>query len=71
LISPYQNRELLCKIGRELAEVYQLTFIDEDFRPGFRQSQAMAKEYGLYRQGYCGCIYSEKDRYYKPDKINE
>lgn len=67
LISPYQNRDLLCKIGNELAKKYQLTFIDEDFRPGFRQSQAMAKEYGLYRQGYCGCIYSEKDRYYKED----
>jgi predicted adenine nucleotide alpha hydrolase (AANH) superfamily ATPase len=65
LISPYQNRELLCELGRELAEQYGLTFIDEDFRPGFRQSQTQAKEYGLYRQGYCGCVYSEKDRYYK------
>jgi predicted adenine nucleotide alpha hydrolase (AANH) superfamily ATPase len=65
LISPYQNRELLCEIGRELAQQYGLTFMDADFRPGFRQSQAQAKEYGLYRQGYCGCIYSEKDRYYK------
>jgi predicted adenine nucleotide alpha hydrolase (AANH) superfamily ATPase len=68
LISPYQNRELLCKIGGELAREYGLTFMDEDFRPGFRQSQAMAKEYGLYRQGYCGCIYSEKDRYYKENR---
>ncbi|HOP73810.1 MAG TPA: epoxyqueuosine reductase QueH [Bacillota bacterium] len=65
LISPYQNREQICAIGQELAGQYGLTFIDEDFRSGFRQSQAMAKEYGLYRQGYCGCIYSEKDRYYK------
>jgi predicted adenine nucleotide alpha hydrolase (AANH) superfamily ATPase len=65
LISPYQNRELLCEIGHDLARQYGLTFIDEDFRSGFRQSQAQAKEYGLYRQGYCGCIYSEKDRYYK------
>ena len=65
LISPYQNRELICEIGHELAKKYNLTFHDEDFRPGFRQSQAMAKEYELYRQGYCGCIYSEKDRYFK------
>lgn len=65
LISPYQNRELLCEIGQQLAAEYQLTFFDHDFRPGFRQSQTQAKEYGLYRQGYCGCIYSEKDRYYK------
>lgn len=65
LISPYQNRALICSIGEKLAKEYGLTFVDEDFRAGFRQSQAMAKEYGLYRQGYCGCIYSEKERYYK------
>jgi len=65
LISPYQNRELLCEIGRELAAEHGLIFHDEDFRSGFRQSQAMAQELGLYRQGYCGCIYSEKERYYK------
>lgn len=65
LISPYQNRELICAIGEKLAKEYELVFLAEDFRPGFRQSQAMAREYGLYRQGYCGCIYSEKERYYK------
>jgi predicted adenine nucleotide alpha hydrolase (AANH) superfamily ATPase len=67
LISPYQNRELLCEIGRQLAQEHGLTFVDEDFRPGFWKSQAQAREYGLYRQGYCGCIYSEKDRYYKEE----
>jgi predicted adenine nucleotide alpha hydrolase (AANH) superfamily ATPase len=65
LISPYQNRERLCAIGRELGEKYGLEFHEEDFRSGFRASQAEAKELGLYRQGYCGCIYSERDRYYK------
>lgn len=65
LISPYQNRELICQTGHQLAAEYGLRFHDEDFRPGFRQSQAAARELGLYRQGYCGCIYSEKDRYYK------
>lgn len=65
LISPYQNRDRIIAIGRELAETHGLQFYDEDLRPGFRQSQAMAKELGLYRQKYCGCIYSEKERYYK------
>jgi predicted adenine nucleotide alpha hydrolase (AANH) superfamily ATPase len=69
LISPYQNRELICKIGHELAQEYGLTFHDEDFRPGFRESQTIAKELGLYRQKYCGCIYSEKERYYREAKI--
>lgn len=65
LISPYQNRELLVETGHQLAAEYGIRFHDEDFRPGFRQSQSMAKELGLYRQKYCGCIYSEKERFYK------
>lgn len=65
LISPYQNRDLLCKIGHEIAAEYGLRFHDEDFRPGFRQSQQIAKDLGLYRQKYCGCIYSEKERFCK------
>lgn len=68
LISPYQNRELLCQIGQELAAEHHLTFCEEDLRPGFRRSQQMARELELYRQGYCGCIFSERDRYYKPKK---
>lgn len=70
LISPYQNRDLLLEIGHEIAGQHGLTFHDEDFRPGFRQSQAQAKELGLYRQKYCGCIYSEKDRFYKKDQTS-
>ncbi len=65
LISPYQNRDRIVAIGRELAEDRGLRFYDEDLRPGFRESQQTAKELGLYRQKYCGCIYSEKERYYK------
>lgn len=65
LISPYQKRDRIVGIGEELAQEYGLRFYDEDFRPGFRQSQAIAKELGLYRQKYCGCIYSEKERYCK------
>ncbi|NLY90665.1 MAG: epoxyqueuosine reductase QueH [Firmicutes bacterium] len=68
LISPYQNRDLLCQVGEELAAKYNLTFCDLDLRPGFRRSQQLAREYELYRQGYCGCIFSERDRYYKPKK---
>ena len=68
LISPYQNRELICQIGSELAAAYNLSFCDLDLRPGFRRSQELAREYGLYRQGYCGCIFSERDRYYRPNR---
>lgn len=68
LISPYQNRDLICEIGHGLANEYGLQFHDEDFRPGFRESQNISKELGLYRQKYCGCIYSEKERYYRDIK---
>lgn len=68
LISPYQDRELLKTVGHELAQSYGLTFRDDDLRSGYRESVTMSKESDLYRQPYCGCIYSEKDRYYKRPK---
>ena len=68
LISPYQNHEALKKIGEEMAEKYGLIFLYRDFRPGFRQGQAEARELGLYMQKYCGCIFSEEIRYYNPNQ---
>ena len=64
LISTYQNHEALKKIGEEMAEKYGLNFLYRDFRPGFRQGQAEARELGLYMQKYCGCIFSEESRYF-------
>ena len=66
LISPYQNHELLREIGEECGKKHEVEFVYRDFRTGFRQSQQMARELELYRQGYCGCIFSEKERYYRP-----
>lgn len=63
LISPYQNHEGLKKVGEEMAQKYNISFFYEDFRPGFREGQAKAKELGLYMQKYCGCVFSEEDRY--------
>ena len=65
LISPYQNHEALKQIGEEMAEKYGLTFWYRDFRLGFREGQAEARERGLYMQKFCGCIFSEEDRYSK------
>ena len=64
LISPYQNHEALKLIGEEIARKYNLTFLYRDFRPGFKEGQAEARELGLYMQKYCGCVFSEEDRYY-------
>ncbi len=59
LISPYQNHDALKQIGEEMAQKYNLIFLYRDFRPGFREGQAEARELGLYMQKYCGCVFSE------------
>ena len=64
LISPYQNHEALKNIGQEMADKYGLTFLYRDFRPGFREGQAEARELGLYMQKYCGCVFSEQTANY-------
>lgn len=63
LVSPYQNHERLKQIGEKLAIKYDISFVYYDFREGFREGQAKARELGLYMQKYCGCIFSEEDRY--------
>lgn len=65
LVSPYQNHEELKRLGEKLAEKYNLEFLYRDFRVGFREGQAKARELGLYMQKYCGCVFSEEDRYSK------
>ena len=52
------------QIAEELAQKYNIEFVYRDFREGFREGQAKARELGLYMQKYCGCIFSEEDRYY-------
>lgn len=66
LVSPYQKHELIRVIGEKLAAEYGIAFLYQDFRPWFDEGQRIARERELYMQGYCGCIYSEKDRYFKP-----
>ena len=68
-ISPYQQHELMRDIAYKAAEQHGVQFLYEDFRPMFRDGQARARELGFYMQKYCGCIFSEQERYLKPDKI--
>ena len=63
LISPYQNHELLARVAEEAAEAAGVPFAYYDFRPGYRESVRLSREMGLYRQPYCGCIFSEEERY--------
>lgn len=57
-VSPYQDTERMRDIAARCCRLFGLTFLDIDFRPGYRQGQEMARADGLYRQRYCGCIYS-------------
>jgi epoxyqueuosine reductase len=68
LYSKYQNQELIRQFGEELGEQYGVAFHYDDFRRGWQEGIDLSKEMGLYRQKYCGCIYSEKDRYVKKKK---
>ncbi|MFR2965776.1 MAG: epoxyqueuosine reductase QueH [Anaerovoracaceae bacterium] len=61
-MSPHKNYNLISAIGCELAGKYGLEFLDMDFKKkaGFQRSIQLSKEYGLYRQNYCGCQFSQQ-----------
>ena len=63
LISPYQKHEELKELGQQIAQKYGLQFLYRDFRIGFREGQEKARKLGMYMQKYCGCIFSEEERY--------
>lgn len=65
LVSPYQKHDILKMQGEKIAKKYGLDFLYRDFRIGFREGQAKARELGLYMQKYCGCVFSKEDRYSK------
>lgn len=67
-VSPYQNHPLIFEIGQKMGERYGVEFKPYDFSPRFREGQAEARESGLYMQKFCGCIFSEEDRYCKKKK---
>ncbi|MBL4902136.1 MAG: epoxyqueuosine reductase QueH [Desulfocapsa sp.] len=65
LYSKYQNHETITKIGKQVADKYGVEFYYDDFREGWQEGIDKAIEMDLYRQPYCGCIYSEQERYDK------
>ena len=68
-ISPYQNHELMKETAERAAAEYGVAFLYRDFRPYFKEGQAFAREHGFYMQKYCGCVFSEEERYIKAKKI--
>ena len=63
LYSRYQRHEEIRLLGEQISREYGVPFYYTDFRSGWQEGIRMSKEMDLYRQQYCGCIYSEKERY--------
>lgn len=63
-ISPLKNAELLNEIGQELEKQYGVKWLVSDFKKnnGYLRSTEISKEYGMYRQDYCGCVFSKRER---------
>jgi predicted adenine nucleotide alpha hydrolase (AANH) superfamily ATPase len=70
LVSPWQNHDLMRQIGEEVAEDAGIPFLYFDWRKRFSEGRRQAKLMGLYRQQYCGCLYSEQERYEGSAKKN-
>lgn len=69
-LSPYKKTDWLNEIGENLSNKYQTSYLYSDFKKknGYKRSIELSKEYNLYRQDYCGCIYSKLER--EEEKIN-
>lgn len=63
-ISPLKNAVKLNEIGEELSNQYQIQWLPSDFkkRNGYKRSVELSAEYNLYRQDYCGCVFSKRER---------
>lgn len=61
-VSPYKNAPLINQIGEELSKKYNIKWLYSDFKKadGYKKSIELSKKYDLYRQDYCGCIYSQR-----------
>ena len=61
-ISPLKRADKLNEIGEELGEIYSVKHLSSDFKKknGYKRSTELSREYGLYRQDYCGCVFSKR-----------
>lgn len=66
LYSKFQNHELIRELGQQVVQESGVPFYYVDFRRGWAEGMAKSKKMGLYKQQYCGCIFSERDRFLPP-----
>ncbi|MCK5115015.1 MAG: epoxyqueuosine reductase QueH [Candidatus Aegiribacteria sp.] len=62
-VSPYQNQSFIMEAGNAASLESGVRFIYRDFREFYKESMRISREAGMYRQPYCGCVFSERDRY--------
>lgn len=74
-MSPYKHSDILNELGKTFSKKYDIPYLYSDFKKkdGYKKSIALSKEYDLYRQDYCGCRYSlkEKEEYLKEKEALE
>jgi len=63
LYSKWQDHDLMIEFAEAASRKYKIAFHYEDYREGWKEGIAVSKERNMYRQQYCGCIYSEEERY--------
>ncbi|MFL0251836.1 epoxyqueuosine reductase QueH [Clostridium neuense] len=70
-ISPYKNAQKLNEIGEKVGSEHDMQYLYSDFKKknGYKRSIELSREYNLYRQDYCGCIFSQLERKQKQDNI--
>ena len=63
-ISPLKNAAKINEIGEELADIYEVEHLPSDFKKkdGYKRSIELSRQYNLYRQDYCGCVFSKKNK---------
>jgi hypothetical protein len=71
LLSKHQDHGTIRRIGSELGEELGIDFLYKDLRGRWKDSIRISRGYHMYRQNYCGCIFSEQERYHGPDGKNE
>lgn len=63
-VSPHKNSQIINEIGLKIAKEYNIKWLPSDFKKneGYKNSIALSKKYNLYRQDYCGCVYSKREK---------
>lgn len=73
-ISPYKISSWINEIGQDLEKEYNIKYLYSDFKKnnGYKRSQELSRQYGMYRQNYCGCSFSKREREkFEEDRIND